>query len=134
MAGFNGREFTFDWDSITLVGVRTRSLSVTNDYVDVTTDDDNGWRTLLADPGLRSIEVTIGGVTSDEVMLAAIMAANVSAETLTANLPTSLAVPGTVAGSFLISSYETSGDHDGEVEFSVTFMSTGEVTYTASSA
>lgn len=134
MAGFNGRAFTFDWDSVTLVGVRTRGLNISNDYVDVTTDDDNGWRTLLADPGLRSIEVTIGGVTSDEVLLAAIMAASVSAETLTANLPSSLANPGTVAGSFLVSSFEQSGDHDGEVEFSATFMSTGAITYTASTA
>ena len=134
MAGFNGRAFTFDWDSVTLVGVRTRGLNISNDYVDVTTDDDSGWRTLLADPGLRSVEVTIGGVTSDEVLLAAIMAASVSSETLTANLPSSLASPGTVAGSFLVSSFEQSGDHDGEVEFSATFMSTGAITYTASSA
>lgn len=134
MAGFNGRQFTFDWDSVTLAGVRTRGLNISNDYVDVTTDDDSGWRTLLADPGLRSIEVTIGGVTTDEVLLADIMAASISAETLAATLPTTLASAGTVSGSFLISSFEQSGDHDGEVEFSATFMSTGAVTYTASSA
>lgn len=134
MAGFNGRQFTFDWDSVTLAGVRTRGLNISNDYVDVTTDDDSGWRTLLADPGLRSIEVTIGCVTTDEVLLADIMAASISAETLTATLPTTLASAGTVSGSFLISSFEQSGDHDGEVEFSATFMSTGAVTYTASSA
>jgi TP901-1 family phage major tail protein len=134
MAGFNGRAFTFDWDSTTLAGVRTRGLSITNDYVDVTTDDDTGWRTLLATPGLRSIEVTIGGIATDEAVLADIMAANVAAATLQADLPSSLASPGNLSGSYLISSFEMSGDHDGAVEFSVTFMSTGEVTYTASSA
>ena len=134
MAGFNGRAFTFDWDSTTLAGVRTRALSVTNDYVDVTTDDDTGWRTLLADPGLRSIEVTIGGIVTDEAVLADIMAANVAVATLQADLPSSLASPGNLSGDYLISSFETSGDHDGAVEFSVTFMSTGEITYTASSA
>lgn len=134
MAGHNGREFTFDWDSTTLVGVRSRGMTVTNDYVDVTTDDDAGWRTLLADPGVRSLEVTISGITSDEVLLAAIMASTVSAETLQGDLPSSLAVPGSVSGSFLVSSFEQSGDHDGGVEFTATFMSTGEVTYTASAA
>lgn len=134
MAGFNGRAFTFDWDSTTLAGVRTRGLSITNDYVDVTTDDDTGWRTLLATPGLRSIEVTIGGIATDEAVLADIMAANVAAATLQADLPSSLASPGNLSGSYLISSFEMSGEHDGAVEFSVTFMSTGAVTYTASSA
>lgn len=133
MAGFNGRQFTFDWDSTTLAGVRTRGLSVNNEYVDVTNDDDAGWRTLLADPGVRSVEVTIGGVTKDEVLIADMMAANVAATTLDANLPTALSTPGSLSGSFLISTFEQSGDHDGEVSFSVTFMSTGAVTYTASS-
>ena len=134
MAGFNGRQFTFDWDSTTLAGVRSRSLSITNDYVDVTNDDDDAWRTLLADPATRSVEVTISGIVTDEAVLADIMAANVAAATLAATLPTSLAVPGSLSGNYLISSLETSGDHDGACEFSVTFMSTGEITYTASAA
>jgi len=134
MAGFNGRTMTIDWDSTTLVGIRTRGFTVTNDYVDVTTDDDSGWRTLLANPGVRSVEVTAGGITSDEVLLAAIMAGSVSGEALSIELPTSLAVPGSVAGTFLVSSFEKTGEHDGAVEFTATFMSTGAVTYTASAA
>lgn len=132
MAGFNGRQFTFDWDSTTLAGVQTRSVSITNDYVDVTSDDDNGWRTLLSDPGLRSVEVTIGGITTDEVLLAEIMKASITGETLSATLPSSLTTPGTLSGTYLVSGFEQSGDHDGEVSFSATFMSSGEVTYTAS--
>lgn len=128
MAGANGRALTIDWDSTTLVGVRTKGYTATNDYVDVTTDDDDGWRTLLADPGLRSVEVTVGGISSDQVLLAAIMAASVAAETLTVQLPTTT---GTLAGSFLVSSFEQTGEHDGAVEFSATFMSSGAVTYTA---
>lgn len=132
MAGFNGRQFTFDWESTTLAGVRTRGMTVTNDYVDVTSDDDAGWRTLLADPGVRSVEVTIGGITTDEVLLAAMMEASVTTGTLVGNLPSSLTTPGSMSGEYLVSSFEQSGNHDGEVEFTATFMSTGEVTYTAS--
>ena len=134
MAGFNGRALTIDWSATTLAGVRTRGLSITNDYVDVTTDDDSGWRTLLADPGLRSVEVTVGGITTDEVMLAEIMQANIASTVLVVNLPSSELVPGDLTGQFLISGFETNGDHDGEVEFSLTLMSTGAVVYTASAA
>jgi len=128
MAGANGRALTIDYATTTLVGVRTKGYTVTNDYVDVTTDDDDGWRVLLADPGLRSVEVTVGGISSDQVLLAAIMAASVAATTVTVNLPTTT---GTLAGSYLISSFEQTGEHDGAVEFSATFMSSGAVTYTA---
>lgn len=133
MAGFNGRELTIDWDSVTLVGVRSRGVNISNEYVDVTTDDDSGWRTLLADPGVRSVEVTVGGIVSSEVLVAEIMKANISGEPLTVNLPSSMASPGDLAGTFVVSGFEYSADHDGAVEFSATFMSAGAVTYTASS-
>jgi TP901-1 family phage major tail protein len=136
MAGFNGRALTIDESSTTLVGIRTRGFSITNDHVDVTTDDDNGWRTLLADPGLRSVEVTLSGITSDEVLLAEIMAATVAEATIDINLPTGTAggitTPGKLAGSFFVSSYEQTGEHDDAVEFSATFMSDGAIVYTAS--
>ena len=124
----NGRALTIDYATTTLVGVRTKGYTVTNDYVDVTTDDDDGWRVLLADPGLRSVEVTVGGISSDQILLAAIMAASVASATVTVQLPTTT---GTLAGSYLISSFEQTGEHDGAVEFSATFMSSGAVTYTA---
>ncbi len=128
MAGANGRALTIDWDSVTLVGVKTKGYTITADYVDVTTDDDDGWRTLLADPGVRSVEVTVGGIASSQVLIAEIMKANITGEPLSIGLPTTT---GTLAGTFLCSSFEQSGETDGAVEFSATFMSSGVVTYTA---
>ena len=124
----NGRALTIDWDAVTLVGVRTKGYTITNDHVDVTTDDDDGWRALLADPGLRSMEVTVGGISSDQVLVAAMLAASITGETLSVGLPTTT---GTLAGTFFISSFEQTGEHDGSVEFSASFMSSGVVTYTA---
>lgn len=128
MAAANGRALTIDWDSVTIAGARTKGYTVTNDYVDVTTDDEDGWRTLLTDPGMRSVEVTVGGITKNQIILAEIMKANITGEPLTVQLPTTT---GTLAGTFVCSSFEESGEHDGAVEFSATFMSAGVVTYTA---
>jgi len=134
MAGFNGRAMVIDFAATTLVGVRTRGFSISNDYVDVTTDDDIGWRALLDSPGLRAVECTVSGITSSEVLLAAIMASSMDGTALSIELPTALATNGTMTGDFLVSSFEQNGDHDGAVEFSATFMSNGVVTYAASSA
>lgn len=131
-AGKNGRAVTVKWDAVTLVGVRSRSAGITAEYVDVTTDDDAGWRKLLSDPAVRSVEVTVSGIASSEVLLAAILNANVTGETIDIALPSSLTTPGKISGTFLVSAYEMSGDHDGAAEFSATFMSDGAVTYAAS--
>jgi len=133
MAGFNGREITLDWDATTLVGVKSKTVSMTNDMVDVTTDDDSGWRTLLADPGLKSLEITASGVTSDEVLIAEYFSAT-PGQALVTNLPSNLATPGDLDGTFYLSGLELSGEHDGAYEFSATFMSSGAITYTASTA
>lgn len=134
MAGFNGRSLTIDWDGTTLVGVRTRGVTNSNEMVDVTTDDDNGWRKLLTTPGVKSVEVTVGGISSDEVLLAEFYNASTTGETLQVDLPSSLATPGNLSGTFHLSSFEITGEHDGAVEFSATFQSSGAVSYTASTS
>ena len=130
MPATNARAFTFDWDSTTLVGVKSRGYNMSHDLIDVTTDDDLGWRKLLDDPGLKAVEVTLGMVTDDETVLADLFA--VTGKTLQADLPSSLTTPGNLSGTFNLSGLEFSGDSDGAFEISATFMSNGEVTYTAS--
>ncbi len=128
MAAASGRLLTITWDAVVLLGVRTRGFSITNDMIDVTTDDDVGWRKLLATPGLRAIEATVGGITQNQILLASIMEASITGETLVVNLPTTT---GTLTGTFFVSSYEENGEHDGAAEFTATFMSSGAVTYVA---
>lgn len=126
MAGTNGRNLQIKWDSVTLVGVKSKGYTLTNDLVDVTTDDDSGWRTLLATPGLRSVDITVGGISSDQVLINAFF--NGISKTIVTELPTTT---GTLTGTFLLSSFEQTGEHDGAVEFTAEFMSSGAVTYVA---
>jgi len=134
MAGFSGRSLTIDWDSIVLAGVQSKELNITNEYADVTTDDDNGYSTKIAEPAVRSAEVTVSGVAVNETILASIASASDTGEALDVNLPTDLASPGTVSGTFLVTNYSTDGETDGHVKFSATFTSSGQFAYTASSA
>lgn len=136
MAGYNGRKFTVDFNSTTLVGVISRSLSISADFVDVTSDDDSGWATKLAEPGLRSVSASVSGVSSDEVLIAAIMQSGTFAfETLDLMLPTGTAsgvtTAGKLSGSFALTSVEISGETDGRVEFSGSLESSGEITLQA---
>lgn len=130
----NGRALTISATGSTLVGVRTKGFSVSQTPVDVTNDDDSGVRTILPEPGVRAAEITVAGITEDEVLLNRVMTAP-SGQTLittVVNLPSTLAVPGTVSGSFFISEFSLSGEHDGAAEFEATLMSAGALTYTAS--
>ena len=41
--GYNGRDMTITWDSSVLTGVRMRGVTINNEPVDITTDDDSGF-------------------------------------------------------------------------------------------
>ncbi len=134
MSGFNARLLTVDFETTTLVGIRTRGFTINAEPVDVTNDDDSGWRTLLAEPGLRSMEVPVAGISSDEILIAAIMEGTTYAlSAVVINLASGVGetTPGTLAGDFFLSSLEQTGEHDGAVEFTATLMSSGAITYTA---
>ena len=49
-------------------GVRSKSLSINNDPVDVTSDEDGGYRTLLDTPGQVALDITFSGIEKDTVM------------------------------------------------------------------
>lgn len=123
----SGRQLTIDWKTITLAGVRTRGQTLSNELVDVTNDDHDGWQTFLTTPGLRSVEITVGGITEDQVLIADFYNASISGA-LVVNLPTTT---GTAAGTFILESFNQTGEHDGAVEFEATFRSSGAVTFTA---
>jgi TP901-1 family phage major tail protein len=114
-----------------LGGMRSSSISFNNSPIDITSADaTTRYRQLLAG-GIRSVDITGSGVfvdgTSIEDIRDHIMA---TSETL-AYLQFVIPDFGTVAGSFHASSLEFGADHDGEVTFSATFNSAGDVTWAA---
>jgi len=135
-SGFNGRKLFIDWETVTIVGVKEKTVSINNEYPDITSDDDNGFQTFLPVPGKRSAAYSVSGVHSSETLLAAMMAADtaIATGTVTVNLPSALAVPGSVSGEGVIQSLELSGSDPDAVLFTLTIASSGAFAYTASAA
>ena len=109
-------------------GLRARSLSLSTGTVDVTNADSAGWRELLPCGGIRRADVAGSGVfLSDET-------ANRARELFFSGelADWSLTLPGTgtLAGPFQIANLDYAGDHRGEVSFSLSLASGGEVTFT----
>lgn len=125
--GYNGRAFKILRGNEVIAAVRTKSAAHNREPVDVTTDDSNGHRTLLPEPGVRSIDVTIEGVATSEnyQWMLNQWNGNTLTDIAIQNADGSIEV---ADHGFFLGSLEFSGESAGDVAFSATFMSSGEVT------
>ena len=110
----------------TIKALRSKNPTISREPVDVTTDDDDGWRVLLPVPGQRQVDLSFAGVTEDETLLAAILSSTPAFESIRIVLPTG----GVLAGDFFFNNLSQTGEYNAAVTFEGEMQSSGEVTYT----
>lgn len=125
MPGFNGRDLLIQIDDVTIAAVTAKTITRTREPVDITSDDSNGFRTLLAEPGLRTIDISIEGVaTSANYSAWLVRYENNVLEDVSLVSP-----DGAVErGNFFLSSLVNGGEHADKVTFSATLQSSGLIT------
>jgi predicted secreted protein len=129
MAARSGRTLTLLKDGVAIAGVRTKGFSINRNPVDITNDDDDGYRAVLVDPGEIQVDLSVDGITKDSILRDAAM--NTTPEFLALEL----AWPDgyTIAMDFFLASYEESGNYNEAITFSASFQGTGVPTITPAS-
>lgn len=127
MATFVGRKAVLKKDTTTIASLRTRTVTLNNEPVDVTTDDAEGFRTLLAEPGTKTLDISCEGLTTDATLLTAAMSGTDILEAYSILFP----AIGTLAGDFVITSFEVGAAYNEASTFSASLQSAGEFTFTA---
>ena len=130
MAAEKGLEFLLKIGATVVAGLRATAFTINGEEVDVTTKDSTGgWRELLAGAGVTSMSITGSGVFQDNSNVAAL---RVSAIAKTQNAYTILFESGDdYTGQFQVTSIEQSGEFNGEVTYSPSLESSGEIVFTS---
>tara|TARA_R110002020_G_scaffold93624_3_gene225669 strand:- start:946 stop:1353 length:408 start_codon:yes stop_codon:yes gene_type:complete len=114
---------------VTVGGLRSTSISLNDEAVDITTKDSAGVRNLLARGGVHSMSMSGSGVFTDATTETTLKdAMNASAFK---NFQILIPDFGTYTGAFMVASLEYSGEYNGEVTYSVTLESSGTITFAA---
>lgn len=131
---YKGRDFALQLSNgatvpvfATLGGLRSSKLTLNNNPVDVS-DDSSGWRQLLADAGVQSLDISGDGCFANDVSLSTIQGAAVNRTSLPMQIATGKGDK--FVGSFVIASMERTGAHDGAETYTLTLQSDGAVTFT----
>ena len=113
----------------TIGGMRSTSMTLNDEAVDITNKDSGSQRELLPAGGILSMSITASGVFTDSTAEQTLRSAYGTSTFKSYNV----IVPdlGTSAGTFMIASLEYAGEYNGEATYSVTLESSGAVTFTA---
>lgn len=113
-----------------VAGLRSRSIAINSEAVDVTNASTSGrFRTLLDGCGIQSLTISGDGIFEDDTATDEIREAIMAG----ANRDSKILIPGygTFEGSFKPTSFEMGGEYNDSVTFSITLESAGTITFTA---
>ena len=113
----------------TVGGMRSTSMTLNDEAVDISNKDSGSFRELLPAGGIQSMSISASGVFTDSTAETTLRAAYGTSTFKSYNI----IVPdlGTYAGTFMIASLEYAGEYNGEATYSVTLESSGSITFTA---
>jgi len=121
-------------NAIPLLGVSAKTISAGSESIDVTTDEDVGFRTLLGVAGVETLDISGSGVTKDEILrqLALTGGSKLLTDITIEYPPVGTQTTGDeIAGDFYFNSFnETGGGSDGAIEFDFSMQSSGAWTLT----
>lgn len=125
MTAFAGRAINLEWKGNEVAGVRQKSVAINGEPIDITSDDNNGWRTLLpTDPAQMQVDVSVSGITKSSILkrdwFQGLREGEVRLEYPDGS---------TISGTFLLVTYTDTGAYNDATTFEATFQSTGPVVF-----
>ena len=124
----SGRSVRISRNGSNIVGARTDSVTINNEPLDITDKDDSGWRTMLADVGLRSVSCEVEGVLKDTVLLDDSVGTPTTA--LLKECVVTISGIGTLTGDFMLQGLQIGAEQADVVTFTATLESGESMTAT----
>lgn len=121
-----GRELKMTRGGEVIAGVRTKGFSINRNPVDITNDDDDGYRALLVDPGEIQIDLNVDGVTKNSELREAALSTNPIFEDVKLEWPDGFAIE----MDWFMASFEENGAYNEAITFSAQFQGSGVPTIT----
>jgi predicted secreted protein len=135
MAAKIGRELLIKKGATVLAGVRTKSMSYAGEPIDISGDDDAGFRTFLTETGQEALDLSVEGITKDATLRAiALGSGSLMLTDITLNFPltgTQATTGDEISGDFVLAGLEETGAYNDAMTFSASLQSSGAWTYTA---
>lgn len=129
MAASAGRQVTVNWGNTSpptdIGGVKEKGIELSGEAIDITSDDSAGWRQLLTLPAQNEVNISLSGVSTDDVLKSAWFSGDRSEE-----VAIEFANGARIEGTFWLASFSETGTFNEATMFEAELQSSGVVTFT----
>lgn len=125
MTAYVGRSVILTWGGDEIPGVREKGVKLDGAPVDISSDEDGGWMTLLTVAGENKVEISLSGVTKSP-HLKADWFAGTRTKTASLTYPDGRELSGT----FYLATFTEKKPYKDAATFEATLQSSGEVNFT----
>lgn len=115
--------------AVGIIGSQNDGITLANGEIDITDKDDNGYRTLHTEWGVRSLDVNVEGILKDDQLID--IAVSSSGSVLLAEYTLEILGMGSFVGDFWMNNLQIGAATAEGVSFTATFLSSGAYVYTA---
>ena len=122
MAEELGRKVTISVGGAVVAVARTKSLTINNSPINITSDGDSGIQRFLDEMGEKNVEVSVEGLTNQDGLLLDVALSNSLIQAVVFTYPTY-----TITGSFFQASYSESMPYNEAITFTAAYSSTGAI-------
>jgi TP901-1 family phage major tail protein len=112
----------------TIGNMRTNSLSINNEMIDVTDKDGGQFREIIAG-GIKSLSISGEGVMSDDTIVARLLAKSLSTTGTDKSNYQIVIGTGTFTGSFFLTKFEVAGGYNDAQTYTIALESAGSVSF-----
>ena len=129
MAATTGRNLViYRGSEILAACTMSKSITMNGEPVDITADCDDGYRRLLDEAGVRSVDLSVEGVTENEDLLETMLSGG---SLLIEDVRIVWEETGSeLSGAFFFTNYEETGAHNDAIKFTGSFQSSGAWVFT----
>lgn len=130
MAKAAGRDFALKKNSVVIASVRTKGVTWNGTAIDVTSDDDDGATTYLADAfASTTLELSVEGLTDDDV-LSDLGFSTTDSDKHMSDITLERPNGDVISGTFIMTSYGETGQYQEATTFTATLVRSGAHTFT----
>jgi predicted secreted protein len=132
MANSAGRDLVLKKNSTAIASARVTGVTWAGTPIDTTNNDSSGITEYLADEfATETLELTIEGLTDDDVLSDLAFSTTTSDKHLS-DITLTRPNGDVISGTFILTQYQETGNHDGVVTFNGTLVRSGAHTWTPS--